>query len=433
MPIKFADHQVSPTIRLTAWTLILAAGVIIIASLVSKIEIVARGQGKIVPTGKVQIIQAQESGKVADILIKEGETVKISQPLIELDKSDAQSLIDQLSSEIERQSLEKSLSRLVLDAFDANDPTSAQFSKAAAAASAQDQSLHRLVVSTLQAIQDEITQIDAEIEKLARSAITQDVKISTGNEELVLAQQRYTSALALRKSGTISQFDMLEREENLKKVKGHLAVATHEAAEINAAVGAIQKQRDSIISKYKASFEDRFNAASAALQGLQGQLTRQQVRLKNAALLAPIDGKVENLKVTTIGAFVEAGTPILTIVPISGSIEIEAYFENRDIGFLQVGQDAFIKLDAFPAERFGVVKGKVISVGADARDPKTNNTWVYAVRLSLEKDHVLSNRRPIQFVAGMTATIDVVTGARKVASYFFEPIVKAMQDSFGER
>jgi hemolysin D len=423
------NDAVSPTIRLTGWVFVTMVLTIIVVSFIAEIEIIARGKGKIIPIDKVQIIQAQENGKIVAIWVKEGDSVRTGQRLLSLDKTDAQSQIDSITSDIEKQSVEKTVSQLILDALDKYDPSSPLFLKNGLGKSP----LHSLVYSTLKAIQDEILALDAAIDKTQAARTTQEIKITSSAQELEFAQKQYDSALDLRKSGTISQFSMLEREANLKKIQNNLDVVKNELSELNAAKIESQKQRIKIISQNKSTFEIRKSTAEIALNGLNGQLKLQQARLKNTELIAPISGKIENLAITTNGAFVEAGREILTIVPSNGKVEIEAFVENRDIGFLRAGQPVFVKFDAFPAERFGFVKGNVVRVGADARDEKSANMLVYMVRISLQKDHVLSSNMPIKFVAGMSVTVDVVTGERKLASYFFEPIIKAIQDGFGER
>ncbi len=206
-----------------------------------------------------------------------------------------------------------------------------------------------------------------------------------------------------------------------------------ELAELTAEAKAMAKQRASLVSAALATYRKQLNEAEIALQGLNADLVAAQNRLENLTLRAPRGGKVEKLSVFTSGGFVEEGASLMSIVPLGEDIEIEAFFDNRDIGFLGNDQKAFVKFDAFPAERFGIIQGRVTSVGADARGDVAAGKWVYAVRLRLTQSGVKNADRTIKFAPGMTATVDVVTGERRLISYFFEPILKAIQDSFGER
>lgn len=196
---------------------------------------------------------------------------------------------------------------------------------------------------------------------------------------------------------------------------------------------ASAKQRAHVISAALVTYRRQLNEAEIALQSLAADLRAAEKRLQDTVLLAPGGGHVENLSVYTVGGYVNAGATLMSIVPANTDLEIEAFFDNRDIGFLQPGQKAFIKFDAFPAERFGVVGGKVSGVGSDAREDTATKKWVYAVRLIPDQAGVTADGRQIRFSSGMTATIDVITGRRRLISYFFEPVLKALQDSFGER
>lgn len=435
------DEPVSPTIRITAWVLISLVIAIIIGNIFAKTDIIARGTGRIVPLARVQLIQPQQSGKVIEIKVREGDVVTSGAVLVRLDATDAESEIARLSSEIEKQQVEKLLANAVLAAFNATDPASSEFmlsvqkegQNVSTESASKRQKSSSLINATLQAIHDDIQQIDADLARVERSEAVQMSKIARNKSELLLIEQRFAAAKSLKKTGTISGTEMLDRERDLQKAQGEFAISENELLEVSASKISLQKQRDKAISAEKAGYEARLSTADFALSSLSGQLKLQRERLKNTILVAPISGRVENLAISTVGGFVEAGSRLLSIVPDDNLIEVEALFENRDIGFMKPSQIAYIKLDAFPAERFGFLKGKVTSIGADARQQTGSTSWVYAVRLSLDKDHMEIGTQSLYFSAGMTATVDVVTGKRRLISYFFEPIVQALQDGFGER
>lgn len=121
------------------------------------------------------------------------------------------------------------------------------------------------------------------------------------------------------------------------------------------------------------------------------------------------------------------------LVPSDVKVGIEALFENRDIGFLRAGQKAFIKFDAFPAKRFGIVNGRVSMVGADSREQVASKKWAYAARLVLDQTSLRVEGKDMALTPGMTATVDVITGERLIIGYFFDPVIKAVQDGLQER
>lgn len=428
----------SPTIRITVWLLVGFFAVAVAGSYVARTEIVARGQGKVVPAGRVQTLQPRGDGKITAIHVTEGGAVQRGQPLVELDDTSVRSDIDRIKAEINRQTQDRAVARSILSPLDGGDPASEDFvdggltvlRRESAAGSGDTEAL---TVAVLSALSDRIAQIDAQIFRIEQMKGVQVARIEKARTEWNILVQRFAASASLKEQGTISNSEYLERSRLINAGKNEVLIAERELAGFDAEAQTVTAQRKSAISEVRSTYRKQLSAASIALKALQGELGAAERRLADLSLEAPINGRVENLSVHTIGGFVEAGATLMTVVPSDDKIELEAFFDNRDIGFLKVGQRAFVKFDAFPPERFGVVRGTVSSVGADARQQTPGGPWVYAVRLQPEQSSIAVGDRMAAFSPGMTATVDVITGERRLISYFFEPILKALQDSFGER
>ncbi|SDA68931.1 HlyD family type I secretion periplasmic adaptor subunit [Sinorhizobium sp. NFACC03] len=436
--LNIIARPLSPTIRVTAWLLVSMFGAIVAGSYVAKTEIVARGQGKLVPTRRVQTVQPRADGKITAIHVTEGEAVKQGQPLVVLDETSVRSDIDRIKAEIDRQAQDRAVARAILSPLDSNDPADHDFvdggltvlRREVAAASGDTEAL---TVAVLSALGDRIAQIDTQIFRIEQMKEVQAARIEKAITEWDILSQRFVASETLKKQGTISNSEYLERLRLINAGRNEVLIAKRELAGLDAEAQTVTAQRKSAISEVRSTYRKQFSAASIALKALQAELSAAERRQADLSIEAPIDGRVENLSVHTVGGFAEAGATLMAVVPTDGKIELEAFFDNRDIGFLKEGQRAFVKFDAFPAERFGIVKGTVSSVGADARQQPSAAQWVYAVRLRLDQDGIQLGDRIATFSPGMTATVDVITGERRVISYFFEPILKALQDSFGER
>ncbi|WP_292323084.1 HlyD family type I secretion periplasmic adaptor subunit [Mesorhizobium sp.] len=434
-------NPVSPTIRLTAWTLIALFATIVVGSYVAKTEIVARGEGKVIPASRVQVVQPQVDGKIVKILVAEGQFVTAGDLLVMMDTTAIESEIGRIEASMEEQLQEATVARSIIEPLASGDPSDKNFvemgkevlQRQQVRTQAQIAGTEALVVSILSALRDQVAEADAQLNRIARGRNTQRARLDKANSDREIVTQRFASTQTLRKQGTISEFDYLERLRELKAIEGEVVIAERELDGLAAEAEALTNQRASIISTALSTYRKQLNGSEIALQGLQAELRAAKTRLADLSLAAPMDGRVEHLSVFTVGGFVEAGSTLMSIVPSDKTIEIEAFFDNRDVGFLESGQKAFVKFDAFPAERFGIVHGRVTSVGADARGDVAVGKWVYAVRLKLDQPGIQMPEREIRFAPGMTATIDVITGERRLISYFFEPILKAIQDSFGER
>ena len=434
------ESPFSPTVRLTAWSLVILVLTAAVGSYLAKTEIVARGQGRVVPITRVQAVQPQVAGKIIKIVAHEGQT-EAGDILVEMDKTDVRSELERIQSGIERQHQEMVIARSIIEPLMSSDPGTEWFVEAGMAAFERERSVlsarsadqNALVTAIFGALHDEVVQVDAQLERISRAREAQQARLERAKADQDIVAKRFAATETLRARGTISEFDYLERLRELKASQGEARVAMGELAELTAEAKAMAKQRASLVSAALATYRKQLNEAEIALQGLNADLVAAQNRLENLTLRAPRGGKVEKLSVFTSGGFVEEGASLMSIVPLGEDIEIEAFFDNRDIGFLGNDQKAFVKFDAFPAERFGIIQGRVTSVGADARGDVAAGKWVYAVRLRLTQSGVKNADRTIKFAPGMTATVDVVTGERRLISYFFEPILKAIQDSFGER
>jgi hemolysin D len=340
-----------------------------------------------------------------------------------MDKTAIRSEIERIDAGIRRQQQEIAVAKSILAALSAERANEAVGDDGAAA----------LVSAVLAALRDQITQADAELERIVRSQQVQRKRLETARADQEIIAQKFVPAQALRQRGTISESDYLDRLRELKAADAEVSIAERELDELAAEAEVQTKRRASIITTAVSAYRQKLNDAEIALQSLGSELQAANTQLANMSLHAPTNGRVEHLSVFTIGGFAEAGDTLMSIVPSNGDIEIEAFFDNRDIGFLETGQPAFIKFDAFPAERFGIVRGRVTGVGADARGDIVPGKWVYAVRLKLDQRTIQMPKKEVPFVSGMTATIDVITGDRRLIAYVFEPILKAIQDSFGER
>lgn len=435
------EKPASPTIRMTAWFLASLFVVIVAGSYVAKTEIVARGQGKAIPTGRVQIVQPQVDGKIMAILVEEGQPVKRGDVLVTMDATAAESDIARIEAGIERQVQEEAVASSILEPLVRKDPTDEGFIEAGKAALRRQKvgiqvevdGTEELVIAVLAALRDQVAQTDAQLKRIEGAKSAQLARIEKARSDQEIVAQRFASAETLRKRGATSEVDYLDRLREFKGVESDAKIAGHQLGELDAEAEAVAKQRTGAISAVLATYRKQLNEARIALRGSRAELNTAQTYRANLSLEAPANGRVEHLSVFTLGGFIEAGSPLMSIVPSDGGVEIEAFFDNRDVGFLEAGQQAFVKFDAFPAERFGIVRGRVSSVGADAREDAITRKWVYAVRLNLERPNIRVAGRILDFTPGMTVTVDVITGERRLISYFFEPILKAIQDSFGER
>ncbi|EJT04961.1 HlyD family type I secretion periplasmic adaptor subunit [Rhizobium sp. CCGE 510] len=438
MADTIAFSATSPTIRLTIWVFLLMFLSIVIGSVVFTTEIIATGQGRIVPIARVQTIQSRFQGKVAAIHVREGQRVSQGDALVSLEDTEARSLVDQLGANLQALEQDQLVANAVLAPLSGVDPASPVFvssglEKVAGQPHAASEASVALVRAILVSISDDVAQLDSALRKTESAESVSQVRLANANADYRIVADKFKSYDALEKQGVISRADYFDRLREVTVVEGEVTVASKTLQQLAAEKDEIRKQRQKVISSGLVTYQKQLNDTTNAMVRAAAELKAAKQNLANMTLVSPVDGIVENLSVSTVGGFLDEGTPTMTIVPQDTPLELEALFDNSDIGFLRPGQRAYVKLAAFPAERFGTIAAEVTGVGADARQGAAQTNWVYAVRLKLDKPAIQVDGQPIRLASGMTASVDIVTGERRLISYFFSPLIKTFQDSLHER
>ncbi|UNE54904.1 HlyD family type I secretion periplasmic adaptor subunit [Bartonella machadoae] len=434
-------RPLSPTLHMVVIVLVTLFLFIVIGSFVTKTEIVARGQGTVIPTAYVQLVQAQNTGRIEKILVKEGQFVHQGDLLIQLDQREAINERARVQADIAQQNLQAQIATAILTALRESDPLDKDFvTKGLAYLQVVPFSGNKtarmegekLISATLQSLQDKLRALKAQENRIERSGATQHAQLDRLEDDRQLIQEKLKAAKSLMETKVISQAMYLERLHDFKNVEHEILTNQKRLEENTAEIDTLRQQRQSLISDEIARYRQLSRETELNLQGLKAKLDSTQYRLDHLSLYAPVDGRIDDLSIHTLGGFIEAGKTLMRIVPVTGGLIVEAFFDNRDIGFLEKNQRAYVKFSAFPPERFGVIYGTVVNVGATARYNKEIN-GAYAVLIKIDQDHLNLNGKQLKFIPGMTVTADVITAKRRLISYFFEPITKILEQSLQER
>jgi hemolysin D len=424
----------SPTLRYTAWLLLALFMVIVIGSWFARTEIVARGTGRVVVLGRTQSVQPQFDGKIAELKVIDGMPVKAGELLVTLDATQANADVSRLSLNLDQAQRQLAIHEAMLAALNNSDPTDMQFVESGKTVLGAKRPSNQTAAEDLSFLEDALksfvasaAEFDAQAQQLQSGINTSATRLTKTQQDRDLLQER------VAKKGGVTESEFLGVKRDIASADQDIRLAENQKQELEAQYRTIQQSRTRYIAALRAEQQLKAADLRSAVATTAADLVAAKNRLLNTSIVSPVQGRIENLQVFTIGGFVQAGQTLMSVVPESDNLEIEALFQNRDAGFLQKGQVVFIKLDAYPAERFGIVKGKVVSVGADARLDDATRLWVYVAKIKPDQSVVKHDGRQYPIVPGMTGTTDVVTGDRRLLSYFFEPVVKAIQDGFQEQ
>ena len=250
---------------------------------------------------------------------------------------------------------------------------------------------------------------------------------------------------------------VIDAMQPLEQAQTDQAYDQGQMREAEAAIQSLERRIVQLTRETVAQQSQKLTAAAQQRDRLRGDLAKAQVKFDRTRLVAPITGTVQQLAVTTVGQVVTPGQPLMVLVPAEGPIEIEALVQNQDIGFIELGQEATIKVDAFPFTRYGTLTGKVMRISGDAIDqkdaagstdatsiaqgqsvsqvagaPRTQNL-VFPVTVQLDKLTINNDGREVPLSPGMTATVEIQTGRRRVIDYLLAPLREITSTAMHER
>ncbi|WP_299673518.1 HlyD family type I secretion periplasmic adaptor subunit [uncultured Roseobacter sp.] len=431
----------SPTLHATVLFTLSVFVAILVMSYVLKVEIVAKGTGKVVPLGRVQVVQPEFAGQLRAIHVRDGIRVQKGDVVIELDPTKAQSELNTLQAERKRLEIERLRIETVLAALPARDhledaAIAAHVARFQTHAPEAQSSFFReqsdLLRAELVELRDALAQVETRLEANAKSKAVTRAGIGRIDAALETQEERLETVQSLLEKGTASRANYLDVLDGFNRLESEREVFFRELDQKTALDASYLAERAGIVSALRSRLQTRRAELEARSAALSEELVISQRQLANTRLIAPATGVIDQLSVFTIGGIVEAGQELLRIVPEDRAFEVEAIFPNIDVGFLEVGQAANIKLDAYPSERFGALKGWVSNVSADSIEVG-EGAFGFVVRIKPESATLETAGASHAVQPGMTAVVDVITGDRRLISYFFAPVVKVVEESLGER
>jgi hemolysin D len=428
--LALRDTPLHPAPRIAMGLIMLFAAIALLWAVFGKIDIVASAQGKLIPDDRSKVVQPMETASVLAIHVRDGQRVAAGDLLIELDATQAQADSTRIDQDFQSARLEVALARALLASLETAQPPRLQpeFAVDAVRLAAEQRQLdgrHGELRAKLEQLDAEITRRGAElrstrelVEKLAQTA--------------PIARQRAQDYKDLFEKNFVSRHGYLEREQARIEQERDLAAQQAKVEEIRAALLEGQRQRTSLIAETRRATLDALNQAEQKAASLAQDLVKAEDRGRLLRLTAPVSGAVQQLAVHTVGGVVTPAQPLLVIVPGDNALEVEAFVENKDIGFVRAGHAAEIKVETFPFTKYGTLPGKVMQVSSDAiQDEKRG--LVYAARVKLDKATLEVDGKTVNLTPGMAVTVEIKTGKRRVIEYFLSPLMQYGDESLRER
>lgn len=428
--LALRDTPVHPAPRTALWLIMAFALIALLWAVFGRVDVVATAVGKIIPNDRTKVIQPVETAVVKTIHVRDGQQVQPGQVLIELDATTAAADSERLRSESLTARLEAGRAQALLIAL-ANG-AAPQLKPLAGADAARMLTEQSQAAGEYQEYQARRLQLEAEISRRRAELQATLDQVAKLEQTAPIARQRAQDYQRLVKENFISRHGYLEREQARIEQEQDLAASRSKVTEIRAALMEAQRQQNTLAAEIRSQLLDQLNLATQKAASLEQELVKAEQRNRLMTLTAPVAGTVQQLAVTTVGGVVTPAQPLMVIVPRENVLEVEAMLPNKDIGFVNAGQDAEIKIETFPYTKYGTLHGTITQVSSDAiQDEKRG--LIYSTRVKLARDALRVENKTVRLTPGMAVTVEIKTGTRRVIEYFLSPLMQATSESIRER
>ena len=431
--LSLQDTPVHPAPRRLAWALMALFTIALAWAVLGRLDIVAVANGRIVVSDRTKVIQPLERSLVRAILVRDGQRVEAGQALVELDPTTARADVASIGEQ--RKSAESELLRAqaLLGAFPPGRTTQAPALPPVDGWTPEDRAAAQLQLRA------EWSDIQARLARLAAEQHRRGAEIVTAREMLAklettlpLARQREDDFRHLAEQGFMSGHAAQERTRERIELERDLATQRPRLAEAQPALREAEGTAAAYVAETVRTLRDREGRAQLQRVQARQEAAKAALREELTTLRAPVAGTVQQLAVHTTGGVVTEAQALMVIVPASAQVSAEVTLDNKDIGFVQPGQAAEIKLETFPFTRYGTVAGEVVQVSQDAvQDDKRGAVFLATVRLAATQIDI--DGKPVPLGPGMNLTAEIKTGHRRVIEYLLSPIQRAGRESFKER
>jgi hemolysin D len=287
-------------------------------------------------------------------------------------------------------------------------------------------------VSQYQEHRAKLAALDAEIAKRTAEAASVQELVTKLAQTLPIAQRRAEDYKNLVKQKFISEHGYLEREQTRIEQERDLAFQEARVRELKAGIEEARRRRESLVAEFERTAVNVKTDADKRAALLEQELVKAETRERQQVLTAPVDGTVQQLAVHTVGGVVTPAQALMVIAPSDYQAEIEAVLENKDVGFVRVGQRAEVKVETFPFTRYGTLPGTVSYVSQDAA-PDEKRGLLFQARVKLDRPSLRVDERDVTLSPGMAVTAEISTGKRRVIDFFLDPVRKVAHEGLRER
>lgn len=404
--------------------------ILLIWSAFATVDEVTRGEGKVIPSQQLQIVQSVDGGVVEEIFVKAGQEVEKGQMLVRIDPTRfAANLGEEKARAFALRAKIERLNALVNGttyAPEAPEGSEAGVGSEAALILAQER---QYFFMSRQQLNERLLMARQQLAQRRSELGEVEAAMRTADRSHQMAQEELSITRPLLKSGAVSEMEILRLEREVSRARGDLQQARARRGQLVAGIQEAQTRIRDVELTAKNEWRAELTAATAELNSLGQSVTGLADRVKNSEIRSPVTGVVQRVLYNTIGGVVQPGHAVVEVVPTGGKLVVEAKVSPRDIAFLRPGLPAVVKFTAYDFAIYGGMPAKLIHISPDSITDDKGNTY-YLVKAETSSNRF---REGLPVIPGMTVQLDVLTGEKTVLSYLLKPILRAKSNALSER
>ena len=411
--------------RTLVWLSVAAVAVLIAWGAFATLDEVTRGEGKVIPSSQIQILQSMDGGIVSEILVREGQVVKTGDLLLKVDPTRMVSSLRENQSQYMALLAKATRLRALSDGSRFSPPD--ELVKDAPEIVAQERALFEARQSELQA---GIGVARQQSLQRAQELISVKARKEQAGQSYTLTARELEMTRPLIKTGAVSDVDLLRLEREVARYRGERDSANSDIPRLESAVAEANRKMQEIELAFRNAARSELSETNAKISALSEGSTALEDRVKQTDIRSPVNGTVKQLKVNTIGGVVQPGRDLIEVVPSDDALILEARVSPRDIAFLRTGQKALVKFTAYDYAIYGGLEATLNSISADSVVDDKGNAF-FLVKVSTLDTTIGPQKFPI--IPGMVAEVDILTGKKSVLNYLMKPILRAKSKALTER
>jgi len=408
---------------------------LIIWSTIAQVDEVARGDGKVIPSNKIQKVQNLDGGLVSEILIKSGEHVVKDQPLMKIDTTRFRASLEEAKEE----SLVLLAKKARLDAQLKFNPTKKHtdiyFPKEVENLEKYTQIERNIYNNNIDEYKSSLKILELQFEQKVQEKREIEAKINQLKKSVNIVKQQLTTIEKMTRSGSKSKVELLNIQKEYNQLEGDLNSAILSLPRSKFAISEAENKILEKVKGFKSNSYKELQEVSSELNKIEARLVSETDKLEKTIIRSPVNGIIKQININTIGGVVKSGVDLIEIVPDSDILLVEAKIDPKDIAFISPAQKAIVKITAYDFSIYGGLDGKIIEISADSikdKESKDDKSY-YQVTIKTDKNYLERNGEKLPIIPGMVASVDIITGKKTIMDFFLKPIIKIKEGSLHER